>query len=71
MAKKLVRSVADLVRFGCELKMECGDCGAGRSLDGYQLAAMVGPGTLSCIQTRLRCSRCGAKAARLTILPPV
>jgi hypothetical protein len=71
MSTKHVRTVADLVRFGCGLKIECGDCGAAKSLDGYQVGGLVGAGTLSAVSKRFKCARCGAKAARLTILPPI
>ena len=69
--RALLRTVADLVRFGCGLKIECGDCGAGKSLDGYDVGGLVGAGALSAVRKRLRCSRCGARAAKLTVLPPI
>lgn len=69
MSTKHVCTVADLVRFGCGLKIECGDCGSAKSLDGYAVGGLVGPGPLAKIKARFRCSRCGAKAARLTVLP--
>ena len=71
MSTKHVQTVADLVRFGCGLKIECGDCGAGKSIDGYQVGALVGPGALAAVRSRFKCARCGAKSARLTVLPPV
>ena len=71
MSTKHVRTVADLVRFGCGLKIECGDCGAARSLDGYEVGSMVGASALTWAQKRLRCGRCGAKSAKLTVLPPI
>lgn len=71
MSTKHVRTIADLVRFGCGLKIECADCGAAKSLDGYQVGSMAGAGSLSAVKRRLKCSRCGAKAARMTVLPPI
>ena len=71
MSTKHVRTVADLVRFGCGLKIECGDCGAAKSLNGYQVGSIVGAGALSTAQKRFKCGRCGAKAAKLTVLAPI
>ena len=34
MSQKHVRTVADLVRFGCALKIECGNCGTARTSTG-------------------------------------
>lgn len=71
MSTKHVRTVADLVRFGCGLKIECRDCGAAKSLDGFQVGGMVGAGPLAAMAKRLKCARCGAKSAQLTVLPPI
>ncbi len=71
MSTKHIRTVADLCRFGCGMKIKCGECGAAKSLDGYQLGGMVGAGSIAVIRKRFKCMRCGAKAASLTVLPPV
>lgn len=71
MSTKHIRTVADLVRFGAGLRVECGDCGSARTLDGFEAAKLVGSAKLTGLGRRLRCARCGAKAARLMILPPV
>lgn len=71
MSTKHIRTAADLVRFGAGLKIDCGDCGPARTLDGYQAAKLCGAGSLRTMQARLVCSRCGGKAAKLTVLPPV
>ena len=72
MSTKHIRTVADLMRFGAGLRVECGGCGASRTLDGYQAAKIGGgAGPLSALAMRLKCARCGAKEARLMILPPV
>jgi hypothetical protein len=72
MSTKHVRTIADLVRFGAGLKVECRGCGTARTLDGYQAArAGGGAGSIADLATRLKCGRCGKKAAKVTILPPV
>lgn len=71
MSTKHIRTVADLVRFGAGLKIECGDCGASKTVDGFEAAKLGGAGSLASLRTRLKCGRCGVKAARLAILPPV
>lgn len=71
MSTKHIDTAADLVRFGASVKIECGSCGASRTLDGPGMVAASGTGSLKAIEPRLKCSRCGAKEAWLTILPPV
>ena len=72
MSTKHIRTVGDLVRFGAGLRVECGSCGASRTLDGYEAAkAGGGASRLVALAGRLKCARCGAKDARLAILPPV
>ena len=71
MSTKHIRTVADLVRFGAGLRIECGACGAARTVDGYGAAKLGGAQPLSGLARRLKCGRCGMKQARLAILPPV
>ena len=71
MSTKHVRTAADLVRFRCGLKIECGGCGACRTLEGFDVAMAAGAGPLAGLQRRLRCDRCGEKGARITVLPPI
>lgn len=74
MSTKHVRTVADLVRFGAGLKIDCLGCGYSRSFDGIELARIpaAGTGPLREIASRLKCSRCGARGdAHATILPPI
>jgi len=42
MSTKHVRSAADLARFKCGLKIECGGCGNSRTLDGIEVAKTYG-----------------------------
>jgi hypothetical protein len=71
MSTKHIRTAADLVRFEAGLKIDCGGCGSARTLDGYEAAKLCGAGSLGDVRARLVCSRCGGKAAKLTVLPPV
>ncbi len=72
MSTKHVRTVGDLVRFGCGLKVDCLACGGGSTFATGLDAAKAGvKGDLSALAGKLKCSRCGAKEARLTVLPPV
>lgn len=71
MSTKHIRTVADLVRFGAGLRIDCVECGASRTLDGLEAAKLGGAGTLAALCSRLKCGRCGVKAAKMAILPPV
>ena len=71
MSFKHVGTAADLVRFGCSLRIECTHCAAAHTLSGPQVVMRCGPGDIERIRKRLKCARCGRKAARLVILPPV
>ena len=46
MSTKHIRTVANLVRFGAGLKIECGSCGDARTEDGFELADALGTGDL-------------------------
>jgi hypothetical protein len=70
MSTKHVRSAADLVRFGAGLKIDCLSCGNSRTLDGYGAVKACGTKEFSKIQPRLKCSRCGARESKLTVLSP-
>lgn len=70
MSTKHIRNAADLIRFGAGLKIDCGGCGAARTLDGMDAFKIGGMRPLSILARRLRCKRCGRKEARLTILSP-
>ena len=71
MSTKHVRTVSDLVRFRCSLRIDCGDCGATRTVTGYEAAKIGGVGSLDGLSRRLKCVRCGQKAARLIVLQPL
>jgi len=71
MSFKRVATVADLVRFRASLRIECGDCAAAHTLSAVEVVRRCGTGSLDRIRKRLICARCGRKAARLVVLPPV
>jgi hypothetical protein len=70
MSTKHIRTTADLVRFGAALRVDCGNCGATRTLDGLELGRIAGAVALRSLERRLRCSRCGKREARIAMLPP-
>ncbi len=69
MSFKHVRTAGDLVRFGAALKVDCGNCGASRTLSGPEAVQALGLGPLTRATARLKCARCGMKSARLAVLP--
>lgn len=70
MSTKHVRTAADVVRFGAGLRIECGSCGNSRTLDGFEVAKTCGTAEFRKFIPRLKCTRCGEKEARLTVLSP-
>lgn len=71
MSTKHIRNGADLVRFRAGLKIECGNCGSAKTLSGVESCKIGGGRSLAELRPRLRCERCGARDAKLTILPPL
>jgi hypothetical protein len=59
------------MRFGASLRIECNHCAAANTLSAAEVMTRCGPGDLEPIRKRLKCARCGRKAARLVILPPL
>jgi rubredoxin len=71
MSYKHVGTAADLVRFGCSLKVECTACGAARTLSGVEVHQVHGNRQFAQLAPRLKCRRCRKKAAKLTVLDPI
>jgi len=71
MSTKHINTAADVVRFGAGVRIECGSCGAARTMSGVEVVKACGAGSLMASERRLKCSRCGAKEAWLTVLPPL
>jgi hypothetical protein len=71
MSYKHVGTAADLIRFGCAMKIECIACGAARTMGAIEVYSVHSKGRLDRFALRLRCKRCGKKAARVTVLDPV
>jgi hypothetical protein len=71
MSTKHVRTAADLVRFGCSLKVECTACGAAQTLTGVEVHRLHGSASLELLRPRLKCKRRRLKVAKIAVLPPV
>jgi ribosomal protein S27AE len=71
MPTKHINTAADLVRFGASVRIDCGKCGATKTLSGTEMVKACGAGDLKASERRLKCSRCGGKEALLTVLPPL
>ena len=71
MSSKHVRTTADLIRFGCALKVECCHCQSSRTLSANAAVKGLGLVVIKGVAKRFRCMRCGTKQARVTVLPPV
>ena len=71
MSYKHVGNAADLVRFGCSLKVECTKCGAARTMSSIEAYQALGNREFSQLERRFKCKRCSKKAARLVVLGPV
>ena len=71
MSTKHVRSTGDLIRFGCALRVECTHCSSTRTLSAKAAVKGLGLVEIRGAAKRFRCIRCGVKAAKLVVLPPV
>ena len=70
MSFKHVRTGGDLARFKCALRIECERCCNAVTLTGFDVAKVIGTGDFWQLQKRLKCSLCGTKEAKLTVLTP-
>jgi ribosomal protein L44E len=71
MSFKHVATTADLVRYRASLRIECTACGSANTMTAVQLAKRCGNRELGKLAKRLKCARCGVKAAHIVVLPPV
>ena len=71
MSAKHIRVIGDLVRFKASIRLDCRDCASARTMTGPQAVTAFGSCPLETAERRLRCSRCGGRSARLTVLPPL
>jgi rubredoxin len=71
MSAKHIRTTADLIRFQASVRIDCRDCAAARTMTGPEVVSVCGVRDFDSLEARLRCSRCGARSARLTVLPPI
>jgi hypothetical protein len=70
MSTKHVRTATDLVRFKLGLSVECLACSRVLTHEGYEVVKEVGSLQLRSLEPRLKCSHCGAKKVRMSILHP-
>lgn len=71
MSAKHVRTTGDLIRFGCALRVDCTNCHSTRTLSANAAVKGLGLVDLKGLGRRFRCIRCGMKAAKVIVLPPV
>ena len=71
MSFKRVETTGDVIRFGCSLRIECGNCHAAHTLSPRDVGLAHGNTPLARLGPRLKCKRCGKKEAQLLVLPPV
>jgi hypothetical protein len=71
MSTKHVRTTGDLIRFGCALRIECTHCHSTRTLSANAAVKGLGLVEIRGVSRRFRCIRCGMKAAKIVVLPPV
>jgi hypothetical protein len=70
VSTKQIRTAADLVRFKTALKVECERCGNSRTLSGVDVVRLCGTQDLRSLGERFKCSLCGVRGAKLTVLSP-
>lgn len=71
MSAKHIRVLGDLVRFKASVRLDCLNCASARTMTGPEAVTAFGSCSLEAAEGRLRCSRCGSRSGRLTVLPPV
>ena len=71
MSFKRVDTAADLVRFGCSLRVDCTACFYATTLTGMEVASIHQKTPLERLRARFKCRRCGSRQANITVLPPV
>ena len=69
MSTKHVRTSGDVLRFGCTVTVACGWCRSAREFAPFDWVMVAGGGNLEAARRRLKCSHCGAKAARIAARP--
>ena len=69
MSTKHVRTGGDVLRFGCTVRVECGYCRSVREFKAFDWVMVAGGGSLDAARRRLKCGKCGRKAARVAAMP--
>ena len=70
MSTKHVRTDGDVLRFGCSVQVTCGYCRSTTTFRAFDWVMAAGGKSLEAARRRLRCSRCGRKAARIAVSGP-
>jgi hypothetical protein len=72
MSFKKIGTAGDLMRFGCSLRIECTHCAAANTMSAIEVVKRCcAGGDIEQFRRRLKCARCGRKAARLIVLDPL
>jgi hypothetical protein len=72
MSTKHVRTAADLVRFGCALRIECNHCAATNTLSAVEVARIHSSNvSLELLHLRLKCRHCRLRVAKIAVLSPL
>lgn len=69
MSTKHVRTGGDVLRFGCSVRVACGSCGSVKTFAAMDWVMAAGGGSLEAARRRLKCGKCGKKAARVSAMP--
>jgi hypothetical protein len=68
MSTSLLRTGADILRFGASVRIECRDCGSVVEFGPTEFAERFGLGSLGIIAKHRQCNRCGTKRSQLLVL---
>jgi ribosomal protein L44E len=71
MSYKRVSNAGDMMRHRCGLRIECTSCGQASTMTSLEVYQLHGARALAQLTRRLRCKRCGKKAAKTVVLDPI
>jgi hypothetical protein len=71
MSANLVRTGADVLRFGANVRILCRCCGSAETFGPAEFAQLYGSGSLGSAAKHSECKDCGAKQAQLLVLRDV
>jgi hypothetical protein len=70
MSTKLLRTGADVLRFGASIRIECRECESVVVFESNEFARLCGSASLGIFAKHRECDSCGAKRAQLLVIPP-